>query len=323
VLRRIIAGCIALAGSVSTAVAQSGNSEVGANGEFVFPLGARAMGMGQAVVASSLGAESVWWNPAFIARAPREFLVGSVSGMPIAESDLNTVGVYSIPRVISFALGLRYVNYGQQDAGTDPNITTGTIRNSASILGATFAAPFGNRLSVGTTLKVLTIGFDCTGTCPNQPQSNPVTGAVDFGIEYMARRDSTITVGAALRNIGSKLQFNDSPQADPLPGRIDVGVEVAPRLAQYPGLGVRLSTDVVTRTAHDFGPGFRFGGEVSWLNQYFARGGYVLNGPTGSGPSIGGGLAAGRWRIDFAQFLSDVSAESGLKPTYVSLRYSF
>jgi hypothetical protein len=320
VLRRIIVGCFALAATVGTAVAQTGNVAEGAP-DFLLPLGARAMGLGQAVVASSLGAESVWWNPAFIARAPREFLVGSASGMALAESDLNSVAVYSIPRVISFALGLRYVNYGQQEAGGE--VPTGSFLNSAYIVGATFAAPFGNRLSVGTTLKVLTIRFDCTGTCPNQPRANPVTGAVDIGAEYIATHDSTITFGAAIRSLGSKLQFNDAPQADNLPGRIDVGVEVAPKLAQYPGLGLRLSTAAVTRIMNGFGPGFRFGGEVSWLNQYFARGGYVLNGPTGSGPSVGGGLAAGRWRIDFAQFLSDNSAESGMRPTYVSLRYSF
>jgi hypothetical protein len=320
VLRRIIAGCFALAATVSTAAAQTGFVVEGAE-QFLAPLGARAMGMGQAVVASSLGAESVWWNPAFIARASREFLVGSVSGMPIAESDLSSVGVYSIPRVISLALAVRYINYGQQEAGIDS--VTGAFGNSAYIVGATFAAPFGNRLAIGTTLKVLTIGFDCTGTCPNQPQSNPVTGAVDIGAEYIATHDSTITFGAAIRNVGSKLQFNDAPQADLLPGRIDLGVEVAPKLAQYPGLGVRLSTAAVTRITNVFGPGFRFGGEVSWLNQYFARGGYVVNGPTGSGPSVGGGIAAGRWRIDFAQFLSDDSRESGLRPTYLSVRYSF
>ena len=321
-LRRIIAGCFALAVTVGPAVAQTGPGNEGAP-ELLSPLGARAMALGQAVVASSLGAESVWWNPAFIARASRGFLVGSGSGMALVESDLNSVGVYTIPRVISFALALRYVNYGQQEAGVDPNVPTGSFREAAYVLGATFAAPFGKRLSVGTTLKVLTVRFDCTGTCPNQPQSNPITGAVDLGAEYISTHDSTITFGAAIRSVGSKLQFNDSPQADNLPGRIDVGVEVAPKLAQYPGLGLRLSTAAVTRIINGFGPGFRFGGEVSWLNQYFARGGYVLNGPTGSGPSIGGGLAAGRWRIDFAQFLSDESAESGVRPTYVSLRYSF
>ena len=319
-LRRIIAGCFALVAAGSNAVAQTGTVVEGAE-QFLSPLGARATGLGQAVVASSLGGESVWWNPAFIARAPREFLVSTVSGMALAESDLNSVGVWTIPRVISIALALRYVNYGQQDAGLDT--TTGSFLNSAYVLGATFAAPFGNRLSLGTTLKVLTIRFDCTGTCPNQPQSNPVTGAVDLGAEYIARHDSTITFGVAIRNVGSKLQFNDSPQADALPSRIDLGVEIAPKLPQYPGLGVKLSTDVVTRITHDFGPGFRFGGEVSWLNQYFARGGYVLNGPTGSGPSVGGGIAASRWRVDFAQFLSDYSRESGVRPTYLSLRYSF
>jgi hypothetical protein len=132
-----------------------------------------------------------------------------------------------------------------------------------------------------------------------------------------------ITFGLAARNLGFALQFNDSPQADPPPKRIDLGVEFAPRLSQYPGLGVRLFGAVVNRVSTIEDAGLRFGTEISWLGQYFARGGYVFRGPTGSGPSLGGGIARGRWRVDFAQFLSDNSASTGQRPTYLSVQYHF
>src|SRR5262245_31583275 len=102
------------------------------------------MAIGQAVVASPIGAEAVWLIPALIARARSEFLTGAVSGTG-AEGDVNAVGVYALPRVISLALSLRYLNYGVQDAGLDPQGGSGSFVSAAYIVGATFAAPFGNR----------------------------------------------------------------------------------------------------------------------------------------------------------------------------------
>lgn len=238
-LRRLFAFLLVL-GVVRGAGAQAGNPPQGAP-EFVLPVGARAMGIGQAAVASSLGGEAVWWNPALIARGAREVLVGSANGTPPFESDLSAVLVYTVPRVMSVALSARYLNYGTGEASLDPNNSTGSFNYPAYLLGATFAAPFGNRLAVGTTLKVLTIGFACTGTCPNQPQGNPVTGAVDLGVQYRVTKDSLFTFGAAVRNVGLSLQFNDSPQADASPGRLDVGFALEPKITRYPGAGLRFS----------------------------------------------------------------------------------
>lgn len=321
--RRLFAGCFAaLLACAPGALAQVGNPGEGGL-ELVLPAGARSVGLGTAVVASAIGGEAVWWNPALIVRSPREFVTGLVSGVQTAEGDLSAVGVYSIPRVISVAVSVRYVNRGRQEAG-DGQTETGAFNNLGYVLGATFAAPFGNRLAVGTTLKLLRVDFDCTGTCPNQPQNNPLSGAVDVGAQFRVRRDSVLTIGAAVRNVGSKIQFNDSPQADPLPGRLDVGFEFAPRVPGVPGLGIRTSASIVRRLVDDTGPGYRFGTEVSWLNQYFGRVGYVKHGPAaGTAPTLGAGIARGRWRVDFAEVLTDNSAAAGVRPTYISLRYLF
>jgi hypothetical protein len=69
-------------------------------------------------------------------------------------------------------------------------------------------------------------------------------------------------------------------------------------------------------------PGFRVGGEFSWLERYEARAGYVASGPTGSGPTFGFGISTGRLQIDIAQMLSDL-ALSGSTPTFLTLRYRF
>ena len=120
-------------------------------------------------------------------------------------------------------------------------------------------------------------------------------------------------IGATIRNVGLPLQINDSPQADALPSRADVGIQFTPRMPAYPNLGVHVDADVVTRLTGVGGPGVRVGGELSWARMYHARAGYVINnGPSGSsGPTIGAGASVARWRLDFAQFLSDLGTGAG------------
>lgn len=325
VRRGIMAGALSVLIAHGIAAQRSSGDE-GAP-EFLFPTGARFVAIGQSGVATVRGAEALWWNPAGIVRANREIQINNTSNQLAALSDLSLGAVYSLPRVMAFGLGLRYVNNGLFEARDLQGAVTGSFTNTSYVTGATFAAPFGNRLSSGMTLKLLVVNFNCTGTCPNNPQNNPVTGAVDAGVQYAVTRDSTVTIGAAVRNLGFALQFNDSPQSDVLPRRADFGIDVAPKLAQYPGLEVRGSAAMVLRIGGDdanSGPGFRVGGEVSWLKQYYGRAGYIHAGPgDDSGPTLGAGINVGRWQIDFARFISENGAPSGVRPTFFSLRYSF
>jgi hypothetical protein len=158
---------------------------------------------------------------------------------------------------------------------------------------------------------------------PNSPPGKPVSGGVDVGGQYIVTKDSLIVIGAVVRNLGIPLQINDAPQADPLPSRVDAGLQFKPRLKDYPDVGIRIATDAVSRLSGDGGFGYRFGGELSWMNLYHARVGYIVNGETGSGPTFGVGASYARWRIDFAQFSSDIASGTGQKPTFLSVRYVF
>jgi hypothetical protein len=280
------------------------------------------MGMGQAAVATITGSEALWWNPAGVARGPRELSLGFVSNeAPV--SDLVIGFVFPIPKVITFAVSLRYVNTGLQESIDASGNQTGSFYPWNTTITASFAAPFGDRLNVGVNLKAIGYGFSCTGVCNLLPGATPLTAAIDAGAQYAVTRDSLLMLGVAVRNIGPPLQFNDAPQADLLPGRFDAGIAVMPRLAQYPGARVTMAADVVTRLNGEGGVGLRVGSELSWLDQYFARAGYVVQGPNGSGPSFGVGVARGRWRVDFAQFLAGGNGVGESKPTYLTLRYVF
>ncbi|MGH7615784.1 MAG: hypothetical protein ACREPM_01000, partial [Gemmatimonadaceae bacterium] len=227
--------------------------------EFVLPIGARVLGMGQTAAATATGAEALFWNPALVGRGPREVALSFVSNVQLPESDLSLALVYPVPSVGTLALSLRYINEGQQEA-TDLSGQTGTLVPRTTVAMATFAAPFGTRLAIGVNFKVLAVSFDCTGQC-NAVSSTPITGAIDFGGQYIFTRDSLVMVGVSVRNLGLPLQVNDSPQSDALPRRLDVGVAYSPRFAQQPGAHLTLAADVVSRIGLGGGSGARFGAE--------------------------------------------------------------
>jgi hypothetical protein len=277
--------------------------------------------MGQAVVASATGSEALWWNPALVARSSRE--VGlHVAKILTIDTDASGALLIPVQRVGTFALGIRYLNEGTQPALDSTGQQVGTFTTTVSIIGATFASPITSRLALGVTYKLLRFAFNSTGAF-QQPGNKPQTVALDLGAQYLVTKDSSLTLGGAITNAGPKLQIHDASQADPLPVRAAVGVAIAPHLGQLPKEArVRVAADLVTRVSGGYTPGFRVGTELAWLERYQARGGYVVNGPTGSGATFGLGFSTGKLQIDLARLLlSNISASDS--PTYLSLRYLF
>lgn len=306
-------------GGARTAIAQSTQGE-GAI-EFLLPTGARSAGMGQAAGASAIGSEALWYNPALVARSAREagFLVGKSLTI---DTDASGAVLIPVQRVGTFALGVRYFNEATIPA-TDSTgeQQTGTLTITSTILGATFASPITSHLSLGLTYKLLRRSLNCTGTCSQSGSSE--TFAVDLGAQYFVARDSSLSFGFALTNAGPKFQVHDASQADPLPVRADFGVCISPRLAQLPKEArVSVAADLISRVSGGYSPGFRSGAELSWQDRYQARGGYVFNGPFGSGATFGLGFSTGKLQIDLARALSN-TVSSADSPTYLSFRYSF
>jgi len=321
---RTLIGAALLMATRRTATAQTGIT-VGLEGgqELLLPTGARGLGMAQAIVASGVGAESIFRNPALIARGPREVAFNiAQQGNGVVVADATAAVVWPVPRVGAFAISLRYLNEGEQAALDDQQQVTGSFNFTGVILAGTFAAQFGNRAAAGLTLKFLQLGSQCTGIKCDLPPFPPRTAAIDFGARFFLTKDSLIAVGVSGVNLGLPLQVNDSPQADPLPRRAVVGVSVAPKFPQLPKeVHIHAEADMIKAISIG-GPGFLFGGEISWMDQYAARAGYQRNGPTGSGPTFGVGFATAKLHVDFAQVLTDISDGSG-KPTFLSLRYIF
>lgn len=308
----VLAAALVLGGSAPGAVwAQDATAPEGA-AELLLPTGARSLGLGQATSALESGTESFWWNPAGIARLARpEAAVHHAQAFAFTGDFL----AFAVPRQPFgvFMVGANLVNYGEQEL-TDEGQVIGTFQMRSTVFAAGYATAFGRHVNAGLSYKVLRVNFG---------SSVATTSAVDLGIQ--GRRSvagGDLALGAALRNVGLRLQYKDEQQADPLPTRLDLGLAFSRTLdALAPGLAGLASVDVVT------GPrsqalGLRAGAEVGWQGRYFARAGYTANDAPGtSGPSLGLGAESGRFSLDIARVFDSFSAET--PPMFFSLRVRF
>jgi len=286
----------------------------------LLPVGARAVALGQAVVADEAGSEGVWWNPAALARtAPRELALHH-SQTFIATGDALTLVLPRRPAG-TLALSVNVYNYGEQET-TDPLGTIGTLSLNSLIYAATYAAGFGRRVNAGITFKVLQLRASCSGAC-QEDASNATSSALDVGLQYRGGRDSSWSVGVALRHAGLRLQVKDEAQADPLPTRLQAGGAWSrPLAAAGPQAMLRLSGDLVEPLTLDH-HAIRLGAELSWGSRVALRAGYVAGGDAGKGPSVGVGYGTARFAVDIARFFDEFASQTGEPPIYLSLRYRF
>jgi hypothetical protein len=321
------------AAALTAVLSEAGHAQAVAQEGALFlllPVGARSVGLGQAVVADRSGSESVWWNPAAIGAATRREAAIHHSQSVAGTGDAVTIVVPSSLLGV-LALSVNIFDYGEQQSNPDPfpsdDGSGGTIIPRSFVYAATYATTLGSYVTAGLTYKLIQFRIDCTGPCPDNATFSATTSGLDVGAQFMIKRSFPLIIGVAARNVvGLKLQVNDSPQSDAIPRRLQVGVQyrldVPAKLA--PETAVRLGFDVADEVeVRDPVP--RFGADVAFRDRFHIRAGYAFEATRSEagGPSIGLGLTAGNLVFDVARVLAGLSADAGKAPTYLSLRYLF
>ncbi len=319
--RAALLALAAAAVAPATATAQ-GSSSDGAL-FLLLPVGAQTVGMGQATVAERLGSESIWSNPAAIARHEKREVAIHHSETIAARGDVITL---VIPRrnLGAFAASVNVLDFGNQQI-TDPGGTPiGIVLPRNLLFAGTFGAAVGKWLSVGVTYKRLQYRVDCSGQCANVSTFSATSSAVDFGAQLDVPGDSSIRIGAAVRNIGTKLQVNDREQADPLPARIEAGLSYKLGfISKYVSdVELRVAGDVIgTETGEEVSA--RIGADLTYEKTVHLRGWYIANDTDGANAAVGFGLGTGRLVFDIARTFGGLSEDAGKTPTYISLRFTF
>ena len=289
----------------------------------LLPVGARAAGLGHATVAASGNAEAAWWNPAGLASIARGEASLNHSQSIIGTSDALVVALGSPLGV--FALSANVLDYGGGEVTGTDSVPSGNLYPRNIALGASYAVRIGRDIRVGANYKLVQFRFDCSGECPTLPTVLASTTAFDLGVQYDLPTRLPIHLGAAVRNLGVKIQEKDL-SADELPSRVQVGASVSYALPHSfaENAKIMVAVDLIDELRVK-NPLPRVGAEFAWEDAVFLRGGYVLEarGTESGGASLGIGFALRRLTIDFARSVSGLSADAGQPPAYLSLRVRF
>ncbi|MDB4915735.1 MAG: hypothetical protein JWM95_3379 [Gemmatimonadetes bacterium] len=326
-LTAMVAGFAAV---ISLAAASGAQSNSGAS-DLLLPIGARAVGMGASNVAEQ-GGDGAWWNPAGLARLTKpEFSFDHFATVSVPSGDAIAL-VLPAGVVGVFAISARRFSFCKDCAATDSTgQETGVANLTADVVGVTFAARFGPKVSAGITGRIYQYSDGCSGACSgafSTPTNPSTTGFLDFGLQYRPSATSPLQAGLLLTNWGRNLQVNNQEQADPLPTRLHLGISYRPTSSSWdPALRVRLSSELVATPTLSAEQELHAGAEVGYVSGNTAlslRGGYVhaiSAGPSSSfGPSLGFGIASGRVQLDVARIFDSFSPGLGSPPTYVSIR---
>ncbi len=330
-LVRVIAFALALASFARPIRAQSGASTQGA-AFLLIPIGARSLAMGQAAAAEELGVESIWWNPAGLARADQR--EAAIHHLEVFAGKGNAVSfLYPSSKLGVLAASIYILDFGEI-ATADRGGTSGggALLPRNFVYAATYATTIGSNFNAGVTFKLVQFRIDCSGDCSGVPGgTNSTTTAVDLGAQYDLGALAPLTLGLAIRHLGPKLQVNDREQADPLPTRLDIGASYrVTQIARYSkDLELRLTGDLIDDLVEHprfDSPNPHFGAALSLRKRYHLRAGYAYDRSDTtetSGASLGLGLTTGGLNIDLARPFNSIASGSGQAPVYLSLRYQF
>jgi hypothetical protein len=308
--------------SIAPAGAQTNSTSDGAL-FLLLPIGAHAVGMGQAMVAEHAGSEGVWWNPASIARQSKREIAIHHSQTITATGDAISY-VHPVRGLGTLALSVDILNFDEQQI-TDPGGTPiGVFLPRNIVLAGTYGAAIGKRLSAGATYKRIQYRVDCSGQCANVSTFSATSSAADVGAQYEVSSATPLTIGLAVRNLGTRLRVSDTDPANDLPTRLEAGASyVLPYINRIVAeTEVRVSGAIVTTKTFDE-PAARIGAEMTYQKNVHLRAGYVARDADGAAAALGFGLGSGRLVFDIARTFGGLSADSGETPTYFSLRYLF
>jgi hypothetical protein len=148
---------------------------------------------------------------------------------------------------------------------------------------------------------------------------------VEFGAQYRTEVGAPLTFGVAIRNLGGKVNSEETNQRDPLPTQLEFGAMYRLKFLD------RYVKDTEVRAAGSYvdtrsfgGKAVRFGTDVVYQGTVHLRAGYVGHDRRGdASASLGFGLQSGSFVFDIARTFGGIPADNGQSPVWVSLRYLF
>ena len=316
--------------SVSPTVRPSDAQQVNNSGALflVFPVGARAVGMGQTAAALDGRGEAAFWNPAGLATLEKNEFGLQTATLVAGNTDALTA-YFPSHRVGVLGGAIYLVDYGDLDRTDASGNTIGRIAPRNLEFVASYATGIVGAFSLGVNYKLVQFVVDCSGDCTNLPSASGTTHAVDVGGQVAAGPEGAFRFGVAVRNLGFKLQVNNRDQADALPARLIVGAlyRIVLPAGRGDGPGERFDLKVAADVDSPWGSygesQMRLGLDVGYQRLLRVRGGYAFVRDGLSGPSVGVGFETGAIGVDLARSFLAGSDLVVANPTFFSFRVVF
>lgn len=254
--------------------------------QLLIPVGARSIATSGAFISSVTGLEAIYYNPAGLNVAMKnEAMFNYMTYL----ADIN-VSYFAAGAVLgdlgSVALSVSTMDFGDIPVTTNdsPDGTGSTFSPSFITVGATYSKIITDRVAVGVNAKVVSESF-------SNVSANAV--AIDFGVQY--RFQNGISLGAVVKNIGTKMKYSGSglryksniPGAYPgsRPGVSEVTAESF-EIPSYFSLSLGYKYNFNEQNSLNMASSFinnnsfedqlKVGMEYSFMDIFFARAGYDM-----------------------------------------------
>jgi hypothetical protein len=190
----------------------------------------RAAALGDAGVAISPDANAAYWNAAKLAFAEERAGV-SLSYTPWLAKIINDMyifylsGYYKISRAQTVGVSMKYFDMGAVDLRDDYNQPMGVQNPRDFALDVTYSRLLTENLSIGGSIRF--IHSNLIGITPSTPDARPGKSvAVDMGLFYtkpMITKNSNLSLGASITNIGAKMSYSNNSTKDFIPANLRIG----------------------------------------------------------------------------------------------------
>ena len=231
--------------------------------------GARGIAMGESYVAIADDATASYFNPAALSgQTQKQINFTHMKWLPGLADDLSYEFLgYAQPLEGwgNVGLNISLLNLGEQLRTDERGNQQGTFRSYDVAVSAAYGDQISDNLAAGIGLKFIRSHLAGQGAGIERGKGVGSSFATDLGLLW--RISPSLSLGAALRNLGPKMVYIDASQADPLPQHVVVGLAYQALDSEYND--VLLSLDIYKPLIADGS----FAGNLftAWADESFGR----------------------------------------------------
>ncbi|HEY9487603.1 MAG TPA: type IX secretion system outer membrane channel protein PorV [Chryseosolibacter sp.] len=205
---------------------------------------ARHAALGDAGVATSPDANAAYWNAGKLVFITDQKYGGSFSYTPWLGKIVNDMwisslsGFYKINREQAVAVSLKYFDLGEISFRGYQNEPLGDFNPKEAAFDATYSRMLTDNFSIGLSARYIFSNLTGAFTGSDAQAGNSV--AADIGVFYtkplQGTRNSTLSLGGQISNIGAKISYTDNNNKDFLPTNLRLGGAYTTELDVYNNL---------------------------------------------------------------------------------------